>query len=317
MSALMKRAMQFVVQVTQKNPSAICILIALVTLSVDFATGRDIRFPLLYLLPIGLASWMGKKALAYALSVLLPLLRISFEIAWQVPELLPIESINAAIEVLALSLYVYLIVRKATEAKQMKKNITTMDEEMQYFRTFTRLVGTTLQGRGISPGLADGVALVYRPGQEFIPEDPSISQAGVESELDRFDRALSASIQELNNIRGEFKHQEAAVATGLLEMRLAMLNDPSFQKKCKGRVEVNQVGIEYAVMAEVQEMEMRLKGLKQEFMRERSADIRDLGHQILRNLRILENGTSNRSDRPSAENHPGYRRTPFIRCTAD
>ena len=289
----MKRAMQFVVQVTQKNPSAICILIALVTLSVDFATGRDIRFPLLYLLPIGLASWMGKKALAYALSVLLPLLRISFEIAWQVPELLPIESINAAIEVLALSLYVYLIVRKATEAKQMKKNITTMDEEMQYFRTFTRLVGTTLQGRGISPGLADGVALVYRPGQEFIPEDPSIPQAGVESELDRFDRALSASIQELNNIRGEFKHQEAAVATGLLEMRLAMLNDPSFQKKCKGRVEVNQVGIEYAVMAEVQEMEMRLKGLKQEFMRERSADIRDLGHQILRNLRILENGTSN------------------------
>ena len=61
----MKRALQFVVQVTQKNPSAICILIALVTLSVDFATGPDIRFPLLYLLPIGLASWMGKKTLAY------------------------------------------------------------------------------------------------------------------------------------------------------------------------------------------------------------------------------------------------------------
>ena len=158
--------MRFAVQVTQKNPSAICIIIALVTLFVDFATGRDIRFPLLYLVPIGLASWMERKILAYTLSVVLPSLRISFEILWRVPELLPIESINAAIEVLALALYVYLIGRKATEARQMNEAITTKDEEMQYLRAFTRLVGTTLQGRGISPGLADGVAWVYQPGDE-------------------------------------------------------------------------------------------------------------------------------------------------------
>ena len=293
-SADMKRALRFVYQATQKNPSAICILIALITLSVDFATGRDIRFPLLYLLPIGLASWMGKEILAYTLSVLLPFLRISFEIAWQVPELLPIESINAAIEVLALALYVYLIGRKATEVRQMKKAITTKDEEMQYFRAFTRLVGTTLQGRGISPGLADGVALVYLPGHESALGKPGISREEVESEVDRFDRALAASIQELNNLRERFEHQETDVEIGLLEMRLAMLNDPSFQKKCKRRVGEDLVRVEHAVLAEVREMEMRFNGLKQEFIRERSADVRDLGHQVLRNLRALTEGTSNR-----------------------
>jgi len=290
----MKRVMRFVVQVTQKNPSAICILIALVTLFVDFATGRDIRFPLLYLLPIGLASWMGRKTLAYALSVLLPVLRVFFEVLWQVSELLAIESFNAAIEVLALALYVYLIGRKATEAKQMKKGITTKDEEMQYLRAFTRLVGTTLQGRGISPGLAEGVALVYRPEHESALREPGISREDVESEVDRFDRAMAASIQELNNIRERFEHREDDVEIGLLEMRLAMLNDPSFQKKCKRRVAEDLIRAEHAVQTEVREMEMRLKGLKQEFIRERSADMQDLGHQFLRNLRTLGEATSNR-----------------------
>jgi phosphoenolpyruvate-protein phosphotransferase (PTS system enzyme I) len=292
-STQVKHAIKRLVQVTQKKPEAACLLIALVTLMVDFATGRDIRFPLLYLLPVGLASWMGRKKLAYALSFLLPVLRISFKIAWKVPELLPIESVNAAIEILAMALYVYLIGRKATEARQLKEDITTKDEEMEYFRTFTRLVGTTLQGRGISPGLADGVALVYRIGQELAPEDRSITPAEVASEWARFDEALALSTQELNTIRGVLEHQETDLALGLLEMRLTMLNDPSFQKKCKGRVATDLVRIEYAVMAETREMEMRLKGVKQEFIRERSADVRDLGYQILRNLRTLKNGHSN------------------------
>ena len=290
----MKRALRYVNQVTQKNPSAVCLLIALITLSVDFATGRDIRFPLLYLLPIGLASWMGRRTLAYALSVLLPLLRISFEIAWRVPELLPVESINALIEVLALSLYAYLIGRKATEKSQMKKAISTKDEGMQYLRAFTRLVGTTLHGRGISPGLADGVALIYRPEHESVSGAPNISQKDVESEIGRFDRALAASIRELNEIREQFKQRQGDVEIGLVEMRLAMLNDRSFLNKCRQRVREELVRAEDAVLTEVREMEMRLKGLKQEFIRARSADVRDLGHQILRNLTTLEKRTSDR-----------------------
>lgn len=281
----MKQALRTVYQLTKKNPTASCLLIALLTLSVDFATGRDIHFPLLYLLPIGLASWMGKKLLGYGLAFLLPVLRILFENVWNLHELLPVEAINAAIEILALALYVYLIGRKAAEAKQLQKAVTTKDEEMQYLRTFTRLVGTTLQGRVISPGLADGVALVYQPENNFTPEELNISEAEVDSEIVRFERALTASIQELNNIRGEFSGKRSELEIELLEMRLVMLNDPSFRKKCKTRVKEDLVRIEQAVMAEIREMEARLKGLKQELMRERSADVRDLGHQILRNLR--------------------------------
>ncbi len=290
----MTRALRFVKQVTERNPSAICLLIALVTLSIDLVTGRDIRFPLLYVIPIGLAAWMDRKTLAYVLSILLPVMRVYFEVLWQVPELLPIESINAAIEALALSLYVYLMGRKAIQTKQMKKALTTKDEEMQHLRAFSRLVGTTLQGRGISPGLADGVAVVYLPDHESTFGEPNISPNDVESEIDRLDRALEASILELENIRKQFQRQQADNEIDLVEIRLAMLNDPSFPQKCKRRVREDLVGVEHAVQAEVREMERRFQGSKQEFMRERSADVRDLGHQVLRNLRTSGKRASNR-----------------------
>ena len=88
----MTRVLRFVKQITERNPSAVCLLVAVVTSSIDLVTGRDIRFPLLYILPIGLAAWMGRKTLAYVLSVLLPVMRVYFEILWRVPELLPLES---------------------------------------------------------------------------------------------------------------------------------------------------------------------------------------------------------------------------------
>jgi hypothetical protein len=62
-------AVRFVKQITKRYPSVICIVLALATLYMDFAAGRNIRFPLLYLIPIAMAAWMGRKALAYALSV--------------------------------------------------------------------------------------------------------------------------------------------------------------------------------------------------------------------------------------------------------
>ncbi len=280
----MTRPLLFLKHITERNPTGICILLALITLCIDFATGRVVRFPLLYVLPIALAAWLGKKTLAYGLSVMLPLVRVLFENLWQIPESFLAEGINAALEALALSLYVYLVSRQGLQTQQMKNTITTKDEEMQHLRAFTRMVGTTLQGRGISPGLADGVAVVYTPEYDDVLGEGSISLENVESELSRFDRALAASISELDEIQKLLDHEGADDEIALVEARLAMLRSPSLAQKCRKRLCENLVKAEHAVVAEIRYMEQMLQGLKQEFMRDRSADIRDIGCQILRNL---------------------------------
>jgi phosphotransferase system enzyme I (PtsI) len=290
----MTGAVRCMKQITKRYPSVICLVLALATLYVDFAAGRDIRFPLLYLIPIAMAAWMGRKALAYALAILLPLVRVVFEILWQIPELLPVEGTNAAIESLALALYVYLVGRQSTRTQQLAKTITTKEAEMQHLRAFTRMMGATLQGRGISPGLADGVAMIYLPEHESLLGDQNISRDDVDSEIGRFDRALTAAIRELDQIREHFDRLRAEQESAMVEVHLAMLRDPVFLQNCRRRMYEDLLSAEHAVAAEVRDLEKQFQELKQELLRERGADVRDIGRRVLRNLRIPEEATPNR-----------------------
>jgi phosphoenolpyruvate-protein phosphotransferase (PTS system enzyme I) len=287
----MTSTLRIINRITQNNPAVTCILIALATLAVDFVTGRSIRFPLVYLLPIGIAAWVGEKKLAYALSVLLPLVRVVFEVLWDIPELLLIESLNTAIEVLALVFYVYFLGLEGTQTRKMEKAITTKDEEMQHLRAFTRMVGRTLQGRAISPGLVDGVATLYLPENEVFFGKLKISRDDVESEVNRLDSALAASIRELENVRERFDRRMSDEEIALVEVHQAMLSDPSLAERCRRRVREDLVKAEKAVVTEVRDIEARILELKQEYMRERSADVRDIGRRVLRNLRNPEEGT--------------------------
>ncbi len=280
----MTRTLQFVMRVATRNPAAVCMLLTFITLSVDFVTGREIRFPLLYVLPIAVTAWLGRKALAYALSISLPLVRVVFENLWQAPESFRMESLNSTIEAFALSLYVYLVSRQAGRTTQMKSTITTQHEEMTHLRTFARMAGTTLQGRGISPGLADGVAVHYVPELRATLSEERISSIEVELEAARLDRALAASVSDLNKLRERLEAQQALDEISFVEMRVIMLSDPGFARGCRRRLTEDLVRAEGAVMAEVRHMEQMMLGCKQEFMRARAADIRDIGLLVLRKL---------------------------------
>ncbi len=290
----MKYDLLLVKQVARKYPSTTCVILSVVTLFFDFVTGRDIHFPLLFALPVSLAAWMGRRKLAYILSVLLPVMRVTYEVLWPNPERLLIEGTNAAVEVLALALYVFFVGRKGVESRQMKQTISVKDEEMQHLRSFTRMIGTTLLGRGISPGLAEGVALVCPPVDEFNVAKRAISPAAADAELIRIDRAFEAATRELVAIRERPGCLLTNKELALIDAHLAMLEDASLAKKCKRRVSEDLICAEYAVAEEVRSMEQLFLGMKQEYMRQRSADVRDIGRQLLRNFPGSPEGASPR-----------------------
>ena len=178
----MPRVLGFVKQVAGRRPATIGVLIAIIALSLDFTVGREIQFPLLYAIPVAMTAWLGKKRLAYALSILLPSVRVIFEELWHLPESMATVSVNAGLEVLALFFYVYLVDRQSGRTVDLKSAITIEHEKATYLRAFSRMMGTALQGRGISPGMADGVALVYVPDQYTAFGDRHISPEEVESE---------------------------------------------------------------------------------------------------------------------------------------
>lgn len=276
------------------HPSAAALLLAFAALAIDFTTGRDIRFPLLYILPIGVAAWTGRKVLAYSLAIFMPVARVLFEVAWQVPEQFSVESVNASIEVFAMCLYAFLVGRQGVQSRSMKQTISDRDEELDHLRAFTRMIGTTLQGRSVSAGLADGVALLYRAEAESSVAERRIAPAEAEFEVNRFDRALAASVQEVEAIQKILEDQATPEELALVEVHLIMLNDPSLSRKCRQRIREDLIGAEQALASELARTEARLANLKHGVLRERAADVQDIGRRLLRNLRAPGSAPSSR-----------------------
>ncbi len=105
----------------------ICILVAAIILGIDYITGRYVRFPILYILPIIMAAWQQQRPLAYALAVVMPLARIGFHFPWQETQLLSLAVLNAVIFILALVFYTYLADRVAWQNKALMTKVRTLE----------------------------------------------------------------------------------------------------------------------------------------------------------------------------------------------
>jgi phosphoenolpyruvate-protein phosphotransferase len=163
-----------------------------------------------------------------------------------------------------------------------------MLRDQQRLRAFVKSTGTTLHGLAVSPGLAEGTAFLYRPRERQMPSERLIVSQEVESEIDRFDRALGTSARELETLKERLFSQLAEEEKGIIDVHLTLLKDPAFVEKCKQSVRENLMNVEHAVSTEIQKLETLLQGLEQEFARERSADVRDIGQRVLRNLQSGE-----------------------------
>ena len=281
----MPRGLRWMASITRKYPRFASVFLAAVVLWIDLVTGNETQFPLAYVLPVALAAWRHLPYLAYALATTLPLLGIAYEFPWGSNASLAIAGVNALIEVAAMCLYAYLVGRSAAQTRRLQTTATTREREVSQLRSFTRMSSAALQGRGLSPGLADGVAWIYLPAEsELTAAHHPIEQDEVEAEISRLDTALAAAIRELDNTQWHLADDMAAAETALLDVHLAMLNDAEFWNSCKRRVREDLIKVEQAVAEEVRKMAEMLEGLKQEVMRERSADIRDIGRRVLRNV---------------------------------
>lgn len=99
--------------------------LAVLVLAIDYYTGKNIDFPILYVLPIGLAGFSREKIAAYFLSVTLPAARFGFHFLWHDNKLLHVNLANVLIMICSLYLYVYLIEKivQHTQALEMKVDV--------------------------------------------------------------------------------------------------------------------------------------------------------------------------------------------------
>lgn len=131
-----------------------------------------------------------------------------------------------------------------------------------------------LHGVGAAPGVALGAALIYRLE---VPWAASQHAAGhPEEEFARFRRAVQAVEQDLSGLMERADEQGKAI----LEAHVMMLHDPALHDQVESGVAAGQAA-EAAAEAAVEEFAAALESLEDPYLRERAADVRDVGRRLV------------------------------------
>lgn len=143
---------------------------------------------------------------------------------------------------------------------------------------------TTLKGRPMSPGYAEGVAWhwVSPPSHDWSRAD--IAPAEVIAELRRFREALSATIAELQLLRDRTSAEIGADQAGIFGVQIAILGDATFVTEVQDRIAGNQRSAEHALISFVEDWVEGSAGVTDEHRREQALDMRDLAQRLMWHL---------------------------------
>ena len=96
-------------------------------LGIDYATGKYVMFPILFVVPVMLAAWFSAKRTAYALAVVLPLGRLAIASLFDKPDPFVFLAINALIRMAVLGLLAFLVARTARQTKELAQRVKQLE----------------------------------------------------------------------------------------------------------------------------------------------------------------------------------------------
>lgn len=136
-------------------------------------------------------------------------------------------------------------------------------------------------GIAASKGYAIGTVVVKEENELNIEERVI---ENVEVEKERFKKALEASKEQLLNIKEKAAKEMGADKAAVFESHAMLLEDPEFAGAVEMGIESNRINAEKALQDVVDMYAGIFAAMEDEYMRERGADVKDVGKRVLANL---------------------------------
>ncbi|GIO99570.1 phosphoenolpyruvate-protein phosphotransferase [Paenibacillus lautus] len=144
-----------------------------------------------------------------------------------------------------------------------------------------------IQGIGVSEGIRIAKAYIYKPSlgtssdssleEKFIPDTPS----AIDAELIKLREAKVGCAEQLEELTERAKETVGEEQAGILAGQRKLLDDPAFYRKMEARVREKLEPAPRAVAEIVSQVASMLEGMNNDYMKERAADIRDIGNRLL------------------------------------
>ncbi len=138
-----------------------------------------------------------------------------------------------------------------------------------------------LKGIIVSPGIAIARAFVFSAARRTVPEY-DVTPERLAEELARFRGAREKAVRELEALRS--LSDPGQPEGSLLESQILMLNDPELVERVERELSERRKNAEWVLQQVVAAIAARLAASSDEYLRERSSDIYDVGERILGQL---------------------------------
>ena len=141
----------------------------------------------------------------------------------------------------------------------------------------------TYKGIGVSPGIAIGRAVIMEKRIASVYRVP-IRDEEVASEANRFLEALDKTRDELLDLKQKVSRSMGDEYASIFEAHAMIVSDASFADKVVQKIESEQVNAEWALAEVQEELQARFASFDDPYLRERSADVKDVAERVLTNL---------------------------------
>ena len=151
------------------------------------------------------------------------------------------------------------------------------------FRTSPKRDKHLLKGVTVSPGVAVGP--VRFAGYELDqPTGGRIPSEHVEAEVERFQRAVESSKEQLRALGDKLEEDLGKDELRILAVHVAYLEDPIFLGDVESKIREDQLPVEGALRRVVQDFDRIFELVETKMLKEKAHDLRDVALRVVRNV---------------------------------
>ncbi|PYL01182.1 MAG: phosphoenolpyruvate--protein phosphotransferase [Verrucomicrobia bacterium] len=140
-----------------------------------------------------------------------------------------------------------------------------------------------LRGIPVSGGVCRGKIVVLGKARDAIPRH-EISEAEVPQEIQRLEHALTQTREQILKVQRKVSEAMGAKDASIFDAHLLVLEDPTLIDEVTRVIQEKKINAEHAFQQVAEKYAATLSSMDDEYLRERSTDMRDVTARVLDNL---------------------------------
>src|SRR5713101_6902808 len=141
-----------------------------------------------------------------------------------------------------------------------------------------------LKGIGVSTGVARGTAYVLVCARNLAVARRALAEAEVADELDRFEAALAKAEAELFALEKSVAERLGSRDANIFGAQALLVRSSRLVEPVRSLVRDERLNVEAALLTVIERLVQSFDGVADAGLRERAADIRDVGKRVLARL---------------------------------